>query len=124
MHTPFFRRLQFLTSAIVFVFSSITIQAQENVFKNLSILPVKTNAAGIANTAADLLGSEVNKRTGLSTAIVQSLPTSGNVIILKTRAAKPLGTPASVPSLKEKPEAYRIYQFQENNRQIITVEGF
>ena len=87
-------------------------------------LLLKTNAAGISNIAADLLSSEVNKRTGLNSPIVQAMPASGNVIILKSRTSKPISAPASALPLKEKPEAYRIYQSEDNNRQIVTVEGY
>jgi hypothetical protein len=125
MYKYFSRPWHSLTIAIVFVFTTTSARAQEVALNQVSIVAVNPGVSSPGNIAAELLSSEVAKRTGLKWPIVQSVPGSGDVIILKLSNSKALpAAGSSALPLKEKPEAYRIFQLEDNNRKQIIVEGY
>ena len=124
MYKYFSRPLHLVAIAVVFVFATISARAQQATLNQVSIVAVKAAPSSSGNVAAELLSSEVSKRTGLNWQIVQSIPASGDVIILKTSNAKTPAAGSPALPLKEKSEAYRIYQSEDNNRKQIVVEGY
>ncbi|HSB94112.1 MAG TPA: glycoside hydrolase family 20 zincin-like fold domain-containing protein, partial [Flavitalea sp.] len=125
MYIKFFRQLHLVALVIVLVFFSNYTSAQEFTLNQVSIVSVKPTASSAGNIAAELLRSEVGKRTGLNWSVSQTVPATGDVIMLKTANSKSLRSAgSSALPLIEKAEAYRIYQSEDNNRKLITVEGF
>src|SRR6478735_11157741 len=119
MYKKVSRYSRYLASVVLLALCSVSSGAQEIIIKSFSIVSPKSNVS------AELLSSEIGKRTGLKAALVNSVPASGDVIILKTKNSKTgPAADSKLSALKEKSEAYRIYNTLENNRQVITIEGY
>jgi hypothetical protein len=93
--------------------------------ENVTIVQPKIPLANGEIAAADILSSEVKKRTGVNWTVSGEWPASGDVIILKQASAR-IKTPFTIsPALAStnKPESYRIVSSVYQNRKIILVEG-
>lgn len=77
-----------------------------------------------STVAAELLRSEIRKRTALDIPESIAVPSSGDLFILKTALGKipGLDLPATTPVML-KPEAFRIMHLQRQGRELIVVEG-
>jgi hypothetical protein len=110
---------------IVLAFFCSNAYSQTTVINNLNIVSPASSDNKVIKTASLMLSEEITKRTGIKINIVNAVPNTGNVILLRT-ANDPAPANFSInetPALIKKPEAFRVIVTQQNHRQIIIVEG-
>ncbi|MCW3120090.1 MAG: hypothetical protein JWM28_4172 [Chitinophagaceae bacterium] len=87
-----------LTGPMIVLLSAIVsnITAQSITLQQVSIFQDKTSLANGETAAAEMLSSEVEKRTGLRWPVSATWPATGDVILLK-RASTKIKLPFSLP---------------------------
>ena len=99
--------------------------AQNIVLQQVTILLDKSASSVTETAAAELLASEVQKRTGIQWQVSTNWPSGGDVVLLKRVAAKtnlPVTIPL-VPAVSAKEESFRIVGILNRQQQIIVIEG-
>ncbi|MBA4167423.1 MAG: hypothetical protein H0X41_07775 [Chitinophagaceae bacterium] len=126
-----FNRLTIKTFTIntsIFILLALAISkpvSSQNIgLNNVTIFQPKPPLTNGELAAADILSSEVKKRTGAPWRVTNEWPSVGDVIILKQvsgRIKQPVAP--AYPSIINKPESYRIVSSVYQNRKIILIEG-
>ena len=104
---------------------SVTVFAQTVTLRNVTILQDKSALSVTETAAAELLSSEVQKRTGVQWQLSSNWPSGGDVVLLKRASAKtnlPVTIPL-VPAVSAKEESFRIVGILNQQQQIIVIEG-
>ncbi|MEO5978376.1 MAG: hypothetical protein ABIS36_18590 [Chryseolinea sp.] len=113
--------------ALIVLLSSAGYQssAQKLTLQHVTIFQEKVALGNGEIAAAEMLSQEVAKRAGEKWAISGTWPSTGDVVVLKKSSAKPK-LPFSLPEMPKlgsRNESYRIVTLNNQNQNVIVVEG-
>jgi len=126
MHKHAIRVRDVFFAGLLLLLNSYTGNCQQVLIKTFTIVAPSSPGPSKRTVAAELLSSEISRRAGIAAPVVSTLPASGNAIVLKT-SRQQLPTGFSAPAeltLASKPESYRIYIGKQNDRFVVTIEGY